>query len=841
MSAIVALILAVVGIVAYIVYTLIRCQQIRRLDLPPTDKSRPLHRNTEPLDGVHIRDRNGETAPAWLNGISPQDGPCALLLRLVKRRCDLIGRGAGTEDGFVGMERDVTDWILMSEPAPAETTVERLRQILGEFHEVVTCWENSREAGRTIHTEQTTRLKELLYRCDVSWEAESPLLEYHFVTMSIDASLEDSLETVMRQIRDYRVASGNAEQTNPSSTGLLTFIKTLVSYAENMEKTLEDYESLDETPARLGRIENTSKHLQSIQVSLRDNDMPRFEAELCSALVTRARELLRDEFHAIRGQPQWVIRVKDSTKHLKLRHAEPVVMKLVLEDKTTARPRTLTVTTPKSSSSGTAAPYYRIDETRFEFKPYKTGESTFDLSIPVTVPEPPKVSFTLDIRIPLDIESEDRGFTDKEHMVFHDSFKCTVSRPKSNPYLAGREGSALAGDSHIFTGRKDIIEEILKHLGRDASSLMILWGLSRSGKTSVLNRVKARVKDRSVVVQTTAAAEGMVPGEYVTELRQRILDALPRAKIHLAEKAKSLATVPAKDPVSDFLRLLRRLEGPLEKANKAVVVMLDEYQDLRLTGVHDPVLRMLKAIFDLREYSRLLKFVAAGTFSLSQLDDENRQCWREVLGGRMTAKKLDAFTFEEATKLIIRYSREVGVSWPSPMVRKAMALTAGNPFLLNLLCFFVIEQVYAKEDGSLVVDDDTIWGALKAWLAQSGGGIDDLKFCYAEPSTWSTFETTVILHVLSNLAHNSGASCFEDMPSYSQTDVSDYLCHHYPYVPLADIDMNSAFNTLVERDILKVSESARERMYTVRFGILTYTLQRHRGRFERLLDERGYL
>ena len=207
----------------------------------------------------------------------------------------------------------------------------------------------------------------------------------------------------------------------------------------------------------------------------------------------------------------------------------------------------------------------------------------------------------------------------------------------------------------------------------------------------------------------------------------------------------------------------------------------------------------------------------------------------------MTATRLDVFTYEEVSELVTRYSKEVGVTWPETMVKVAMALTAGNPFLLNLLCYYVIQQVYEKADGSLVVDHETITRSLEAWLIQSGGGLDDLKLCYAEPSSWSTFETTTVLHVLSSLSNNSGASCFEPLPSYKETDVYDYLDRYYPYVPIADLNMNSAFDVLLERDILRVSKGTQGREYAIRFGMLVYTLQRHTGTFENLLKERDYL
>ena len=780
-------------------------------------------------------DRSAE--PSWIEAADSAFGrgrPIDALLRVCLRRGELLSIGHDQNAVFAAMDAEITEQLLSPNPA-SEEAVEHLRTLIRQLETAAALWVDSPGETNAVRPNALDALSNLLAGVGAGCDAPSPLREYRVV---VDVcSPGRAMTDILRTTTQYLTASSGTTDRLPRQYA--AFRTLIAGYAQKISGPLGQYNDQKPKAQRLGQITTLLTFITDFrQVSLAETKLPRFEAQLSACLLHETRAVFMSEYGVVRGRPSWKVLLTDGAD-LNIGGTVAPQLHLALVDDHNMRPKHVTVSDPRDD--GLQCEYVLLGRrSREDLRPQNTPQMKLDVGITIT--QPPHTRFPLTVQLPIHVQWEDHGIIDDIYLSPEFELTCSVRRPASNPYTDGHGGLALDGDSSLFTGRQDIVGDILQNLRRPASTtFFVVWGLSRSGKTSVINRIRHLMKDEAIVVSTSGQLEGSLPGRYPRELKSAIHHALDVHNIHVSERIQQKARDTKPRPVEEFFYFLNEIELLLREHNRMLLVTLDEYDRLQLEealGTDDGTIKMLKTIFDRPDYARIVRFIAAGTFSLSQLEDHNR-AWREALGGRLVHKRLDLFPFEDARDLIVTHSAKVNVSWPAPMVECVYSLTGGHPFLTNLLCFWVIEEAYEK-GRSLTVDTPLIEDALEAWLREAGGGISDLKFCYDEPTSWTNSHTQLIQHTLSKLAAEDNASPLEPLPAFTKGAMADYLRRHYPTVPLADIDLDRPLRDLEKREVLRSVEQSDGRAYSIRFGMLDYALRRSGGLFDNLLHEAGY-
>lgn len=810
---------------------------------PPDDWSEAQARDTPANpETPALRPKQAPTGPAS-QGVPPHltwvmtaagSPEVAALREVCLRRAHLLEEGVEDDAIFGTLRRELTVCLLSDNPPTAQAG-ERLDLQISEYEVASSAVKSASGGHPAALASSMQQLGRLLDRWGVSIDSPSPLREYRYLVRCSEALSVRSLPALRQCSCQYLSAEKpTTEDVLPQRyAALRDFARRC---AQRMQNQLDGYEEVQVPAHRVGRIQTLSTYLKEIQESSRgDRHLSGLEAELKAYFLSDSRSLLLTEYRELRGRRQWKAELPPVIQvALAGRELTPVV--LTLYDEKRIRPKRVRVTSPGCNVEG-AVPY-RVGPIAIEQNPGKDG--TIAVQLALDVPVPPATSFSISLELPLRIDWDDAGIWDWDELVFTSDLACVVRRPRINPYTDGFGGLPLRGDSPLFTGRQDIVEDILEHLRERTASFFVLWGLSRSGKTSVINRIAHLIRDEAVVVSTSGTLEGMLPGGYVRALKDCVQQELQRQGIHLSRKVQEKRRETRREPLEDFFFLLNDIEGILAEKHRMLLVMLDEYDKLALDqerGAKDSTLWLIKTLFDRPAYSSFVRFIATGTFSLSQLEREHRP-WREVLGGRMTHRRLDLFGPAEAAELVTMPSASASVKWGQDAINQAYALTGGHPYLVNLLCYSVVEESYGA-DGGLVVSESTITRAVDGWLQESGGGIDALKFCYHEPSSWTRAGTKIVLHVLSKLSEDAGASCLRDLPCWTQGDVSDYLRRHYPTLSLPDLGLDAAFDDLEKRQVVRTIDGDGGRAYGIRFGILDYALRRSGALFERVIKEEG--
>ncbi len=276
-------------------------------------------------------------------------------------------------------------------------------------------------------------------------------------------------------------------------------------------------------------------------------------------------------------------------------------------------------------------------------------------------------------------------------------------RPAANPYVVGKP---LGGQSPMFFGRAAEIAYVERALASgENGSVVVLVGQRRTGKTSLLRRVEARLADqyRPVFIDV----QGMLPsdtGDFFSELAYRALgsgEAVPMLADGDASRIRSSAGADMVREVAD-------------RSDKRMVLLLDEFDDLeakvRSRRLSEDVFAQLR---NLMQHSENVSLVLSGTHRLEALAGEY---WSFLLN-LATYRRVGCLPQEEAEDVLRVPLGRLGIVWEDAAVARAVRLAGRQPYLLQLLGYRLVEQ--CVESGEAAVRTDTVEKAAKE-VAEQG-------------------------------------------------------------------------------------------------------------------------
>ena len=258
----------------------------------------------------------------------------------------------------------------------------------------------------------------------------------------------------------------------------------------------------------------------------------------------------------------------------------------------------------------------------------------------------------------------------------------------------------------MFFGRAAEIAYVERALASgEGGSVVVLVGHRRTGKTSLLRRVEARLADqyRPVFVDV----QGMLPsdtGDFFSELAYRAQSSDEAAPMLADGDASRTHTSAGADMVREVA----------DRSDKRMILLLDEFDDLeakvRSQRLSEDVFAQLR---NLMQHSENVSLVLSGTHRLEALAGEY---WSFLLN-LATYRRVGCLP-QEAAEDVLRVPLErLGIVWEDAAVARAVRLTGCQPYLLQLLGYRLVEQ--CVESGEAAVRTDTVEKATKE-VAEQG-------------------------------------------------------------------------------------------------------------------------
>lgn len=263
----------------------------------------------------------------------------------------------------------------------------------------------------------------------------------------------------------------------------------------------------------------------------------------------------------------------------------------------------------------------------------------------------------------------------------------------------------------IFYDRQELLDQLLLWLREPAPyHSMILHGQRRVGKTSLVKYLMYEYLPSHGAVQPV-----FVDLQGLNEYHSEAVASLIVTKVYQAVK-KSLPPRESSEPIWSWV------EGALREVvqlHSRLLIIIDEFNfliDAERTGKLDPIvydnLRFLMNA--LREVKWLL--VVQDTHFL------NRERWLSagVLFQTNHTLTVPHLNRDWASRLILEPAKKCGVTLENEgrLLNRIFRLTAGNPFLIHLVCRELVDRAKRRDDPTTV--DDGVLSAASAVVLHVG-------------------------------------------------------------------------------------------------------------------------
>jgi hypothetical protein len=378
-----------------------------------------------------------------------------------------------------------------------------------------------------------------------------------------------------------------------------------------------------------------------------------------------------------------------------------------------------------------------------------------------------------------------------------------------NPYVVG---TPLQTGSALFCGREDVFEFIQENLVAAHQNNLVLIGQRRTGKTSLLKQLPARLGEKYVSVYLDGQSLALDPGlpNFFYSLATEIAFALEDRGLEIGE-LPDFNDSPATTFERKFLARVREALG-----DRHLLLLLDEFEELegavQRGNLDSSVFGFLRHLI---QHSENLSVIFCGTHRMEELAAD----YWSVLFNISLYRHVAFLQQAEAFKLIQEPVSGFGMKYDDLALDKMWRVTAGHPYFLQLLCHSLVNQHNKSKRNYVTVAD--VNHALDEILAS---GEAHFIFLWTE----STRAERLALTALSRMMPLTGQA--------NPAQVTDYLAERG--VPLDRRAVSEALHHLALRDILTrtTKDGVEAEAYRWQLGLLGLWVEKHKS-LSRVVDE----
>ena len=269
------------------------------------------------------------------------------------------------------------------------------------------------------------------------------------------------------------------------------------------------------------------------------------------------------------------------------------------------------------------------------------------------------------------------------------------------PYVTGMP---LKTD-HLFVGREDVFAYIREHLfGAYQNNVIVLHGQRRTGKTSILYRLKQVLADTHICVLVDMqgkAARGAL--DFLYSLADDIAYELDDHDLAVELPPRSdFAESPEFVFRSRFLRgVCEMLPAGSTGRLKHLLLMFDEFEELQ-KRVQDGKLEpeIFPFLRNLMQHEDCVDFVFAGTHKLEELGAE----YWSILFNIASYKKITFLTPDDARRLIVEPVAP-HLEYDPLAVERIIAVSGGHPYFTQVICHELVAYHNETQRSYLTASD----------------------------------------------------------------------------------------------------------------------------------------
>jgi hypothetical protein len=382
-----------------------------------------------------------------------------------------------------------------------------------------------------------------------------------------------------------------------------------------------------------------------------------------------------------------------------------------------------------------------------------------------------------------------------------------------NPYVVG---TPLKTNSPLFFGRGDVVAFIQENLAAAHRNNLVLIGQRRTGKTSLLKQLPARLGEAYVPVYLDGQALGLDPGlpaffaNFATEITFALEDrgfAIP------PPDPAQFETNPATTFEHQFLAHVWQAIG-----ERHLLILLDEFEELesavRRGHLDASIFGFLRHLI---QHTENLSVIFCGTHRLEELAAD----YWNVLFNISLYRHVSLLERAEAERLAQDPVAGYGMRYDDLALDKMWQVTAGHPYFLQLLCHSLVNRHNKTQRNYLTVAD--VNDALSEILASG-----EAHFVYLW--TESTPDEQLALTALSRMIPLSGQA--------TPVQIVDFLAERGVNVDRRA--MAEALHHLSLRDLLRRQTDHGDALaehYRWKLGLLGLWVEKYRS-LSRVVDER---
>jgi type I restriction enzyme M protein len=300
--------------------------------------------------------------------------------------------------------------------------------------------------------------------------------------------------------------------------------------------------------------------------------------------------------------------------------------------------------------------------------------------------------------------------------------KALMGQEDQIPYNVYSYSSPIGADrDDIFYGRKELLNRIRQQI--QSKNCVILEGARRSGKTSLLKHLEGdgaipgwfSVLVNVSTIEGDAMGQGFVSADLCRNLARHIATGLKSLRIStplpdgttleiggntlLIAKACSDG-ISADRPWADFTDYLKQVLHLLNQRGLGLLLMFDEFDRLLESikaGVTSP--EILEGIQTLLESQNQLVVVMAGSPGMNSIENHS---WAELRG---LAKRIEIDPLDkESAQGLITEPLKGRLHYTDDAVKSIFKLTAGQPFLIQMLCSRIVDHADLRRSRSVDAD-----------------------------------------------------------------------------------------------------------------------------------------
>ena len=389
-----------------------------------------------------------------------------------------------------------------------------------------------------------------------------------------------------------------------------------------------------------------------------------------------------------------------------------------------------------------------------------------------------------------------------------------------NPYVVG---TPLKSGSPLFFGRDDIVKFIQDNLTASHRNNLVLIGQRRTGKTSLLKQLPARLGDDTLPVYLDGQTLGLDPGmsNFFLNLATEIAFALEDRGFDIENpELASFQASPANTFEHSFLPQVRQLIGM-----RHLLIMFDEFEELETAvkrgNLEPSVFGFLRHLI---QHEPDLSVIFCGTHRLEQLAAD----YWSVLFNISLYQHIAFLQKEEALRLIQEPVSSYGMRYDDLALDKIWRVTAGHPYFLQLLCHSLVNHHNKSTRNYVTIAD--VNAALDDILASG-----EAHFVYLW--TESSPEERLVLTALSRMIPLTGqASAAQTIDFFNERGIS--LDRQIVQVALHHLTLRDILQSRQEGDVPPGSQPLPGETYRWKLGLLGLWVEKYKS-LSRVVDDLG--